>query len=152
MVEIRKARLTDVKDMHAIIAHHSEKNKLLSRSLSYIYENLRDYFVAEDDGEIIGCCALHISWADLAEVKSLAVAEKWIGKGVGKALLEATKEEARQLGLESVFTLTLEPEFFAKHGFKKISREDLPMKVWGECIHCPKYPNCDESALVYEVS
>ena len=124
---------------------------MLPRSLSYIYENLRDFSVVKDKNIVIGCCALHICWKDLAEIKSLAVDPIHHGKGVGKELVSACIMEARQLGLKSIFTLTLESEFFKKLGFKDISKEKLPMKIWGECMHCNKYPDCDEEALIYEL-
>jgi amino-acid N-acetyltransferase len=104
------------------------------------------------EGELlVGCCALHISWRDLGEVKSLAVDPRHTGKGVGKVLVDACVKEAGKLGLRKVFTLTLETEFFRKLGFKRVSKDKLPMKVWGECVHCSKYPECDEEALVYEL-
>lgn len=124
---------------------------MLSRSLSYLYENIRDYYVARQGEEVIGCCALHIAWKDLAEVKSLAVKKEYMGKGAGKALLEKALGEAGQMGIPQVFTLTLEKQFFLRNGFREIPKDELPMKIWGECIHCPKYPDCDETALLYDV-
>ena len=146
-MDVVKSGLSDVEAMRALIEEHAKEDKMLSRSLSYLYENLRDYYVAKEGGEVLGCCGLHISWADLAEVKSLAVKKDQMGKGVGKALLDATLGEAKDLRLTKVFTLTLEPEFFKKHGFQEVEKDTLPMKIWGECIQCPKYPNCDEIAL-----
>ncbi|MBU0762715.1 MAG: N-acetyltransferase [Candidatus Altiarchaeota archaeon] len=150
-MKVIKARVKDVPKMKSLIEYHAKKNKMLARSLSYLYENLRDYFVAFDGDEIVGCVSLHISWEDLAEVKSLAVAPERLGKGVGRELLKAAIEEATDLGIQQLFTLTLEPEYFIKHGFTVIHRDNLPMKVWGECIHCPKYPECDETALTYDI-
>lgn len=150
-MKIIKATVKDAPLMKTIIECHAKNNRMLSRSLSYLYDNIRDYSVAVEDGKVVGCCALHISWEDLAEVKSLAVAKDYTGRGIGRALLESALAEAKSMGIPKVFTLTLEPEFFMKHGFTKIPREDLPMKVWGECIHCPKYPDCDETALTYSV-
>ncbi len=149
-MKVQKAGIGDVDAMRSLIELHAKKDKMLSRSLSYLYENLRDYFVAMDGGKVVGCCGLHISWVDLAEVKSLAVHPEYMGKGVGKALLEAAVNEAKQMGVKRVFTLTLEPEFFKKHGFKVVEKDNLPMKIWGECIQCPKYPDCDEIALSYD--
>ena len=148
---VRKAEVGDVEVMRAIIEEHSKRDKMLSRSLSYLYENIRDFFVVQLDGKIVGCVGLHISWADLAEIKSLAVSGDFLGKGVGKKLLDSAVNEARYMKIKNVFTLTLEPGFFKKYGFKQISRDELPMKIWGECIQCPKYPNCDETALKYEL-
>lgn len=151
-MEVVKASLGDVEEIRALIDVYSRQNKMLSRSLSYLYDNVRDYFVAKDGGKIIGCVGLHITWSDLAEVKSLAVREDHQHKGVGTALLEATFREAKSFGILRLFTLTLEAEFFLRHGFRVIPRESLPMKIWGECIQCPKYPECDEVALEYLVS
>jgi amino-acid N-acetyltransferase len=150
-MDVVKASIRDVEEIRALIEIHAQKDLMLSRSLSYLYDNVRDYFVVRQDGRIIGCCGLHITWADLAEVKSLAVMPKYQGKGVGRALLENAVSEARLFGIPRIFTLTREPGFFLKHGFRKISRESLPMKIWGECIQCPKYPECDETALDYLV-
>jgi len=150
-MKVRKASLGDVESIRALIEIHAKQDKMLSRSLSYLYENVRDYLVAEEGGVVVGCCALHISWRDLAEVKSLAVRPDYHRKGVGKALLAAALDEARGMGVPRVFTLTLEKDFFIKHGFREIPKEELPMKIWGECINCPKHPECDETALVYDV-
>jgi len=147
----RKAKPADVPAIRDIIEEHSMRNRMLARSLSYLYENLRDYYVAEEDGSLVGCVGLHISWGDLVEIKSLAVAEPFMGKGVGSKLLDCAIGEARELGMPRVFTLTLEPEFFKKHGFREIPRDELPMKIWGECIQCPKYPECDEVPLIYDL-
>jgi len=143
--------LSDVEQIRNLIEVHSKANKMLPRSLSYLYENLREYSVVREDGKVVGCVALHISWSDLAEVKSLAVHPDYERRGIGSALLGASIKEAKEMGIDRIFTLTLEPDFFIKHGFKKIAREKLPMKIWGECIQCPKYPDCDETALEYRV-
>jgi len=150
-MDVFKASVGDVEQIRALIDVYSRQNKMLSRSLSYLYDNIRDYFVVREGDTIIGCAGLHITWSDLAEIKSLAVEPKHQNKGVGKALLEAAFEEARSFGISRIFTLTLEPDFFLKHGFRVIPRESLPMKIWGECIQCPKYPECDEVALEYAV-
>ncbi len=121
---------------------------MLFRSLADIYENLRSFRVAEDDGRIVGCCALHIIWQDLAEIKSLAVEQSKKGTGIGKALVEASLSHAKEIGLPRVFALTLEPAFFEKLGFEKVDRDALPMKVWSDCARCPKQDHCDETALI----
>lgn len=97
----------------------------------------------------MGCCALHVFWRDLAEVRSLAVASRYTHKGIGSMLLEACLQEARKMKLQRVFTLTASPEFFTKHGFRKTPKNKLPMKVWSDCIRCNKYPDCNEVALIY---
>jgi len=103
------------------------------------------------DGKVVGCCALYITWSDLAEIKSLAVEESHTGRGVGSTLVKAALEEARELGMPKVFTLTTKPEFFKKLGFKTIKKEKLPQKIWGECIRCTKFENCDEEALIIKL-
>ncbi|MCX6695950.1 MAG: N-acetyltransferase [Candidatus Altiarchaeota archaeon] len=148
---IRKASLGDVDQMKTLIDFYASKSRMLPRSLSYIYEHVREYTVCKEGELVIGCCALHVTWRDLAEVKSLAVDPRYMNKGVGKDLLFAALKEAKEMGINEVFTLTLESEFFLKNGFKKTSKEKLPMKIWGECIQCNKYPNCDEEALVYKI-
>ena len=121
---------------------------MLPRSMADIYENLRSFDVVELDGKVVGCCALQIIWSDLAEIKSLAVDEGSIGTGVGKMLVEAAIDQAGRLGLERVFALTLNPNFFKKLGFEAIEKEALPMKVWTDCAKCPKQENCDETAVI----
>jgi amino-acid N-acetyltransferase len=120
---------------------------MLPRALSEIYENIRDYFVVRDGDRVIACVALHVSWVDLAEIKSLAVADGFQGEGMGRALVEVCIEEARELGIATVFCLTFKPEFFEKCGFARIDKRELPRKVWGECYTCPKFPDCDEVPL-----
>lgn len=122
---------------------------MLHRSMESLYESLRDFIVAQDgDGRIIGCVALDIFWADLAEIKSLAAAAGARGQGVGYSLLAAAVAEAGRLGIGKLFALTYEQEFFVRQGFDVIDRNDLPEKVWRECIACPKVDNCDEIAMM----
>jgi len=151
LMEVRKSRIGEVHRIRELIEVYASKQLMLSRSLSYLYDNIRDYFVAVQADEIIGCCSLHICWQDLAEVKSLAVDPCHLGKGVGTALLESAISEAKTYGFKQVFTLTREPNFFLKHGFKPLEKDKLPMKIWGECLNCPRHPDCDEQALIYDV-
>lgn len=148
---IRKAVVADVGDMQKLINSFAEKNAMLPRALSAIYENIRDFVVMEEDGRVVGCCALHVSWSDLAEVKSLAVDESTQGKGYGKQLVEVCLGEARELGVTSVFALTYVPDFFEKLGFSRIDKSKLPHKIWSECINCPKFPDCGEEAVFTEL-
>jgi amino-acid N-acetyltransferase len=150
-MKVLKASVGDVEQIRDLIEFYAKKNLMLPRSLSYLYENLRDYLVVKKDGVVIGCCGLHITWGDLSEIKSCAVDPRYAGKGVGKTLLDAAKKEAKAMGIKKIFTLTLEPDFFRKNGFKDIPKDKLPMKIWGECINCPKYPECDEEALIYNI-
>ncbi len=146
-----KARVGDVPQMHKLINFFADKDEMLARSLSDIYENIRDYFVVRQGKQIIACVALHISWSDLAEVKSLAVAEDYQQQGTGDQLVEACLKEAGELGIPTVFCLTYKPAFFEKCGFSQADKAELPHKVWGECYRCPKFPNCDEVALTYHL-
>ncbi len=149
---IRKARIKDVSLIHKIINHNAREGSMLPRSLQELYEHLRDFFVAEQEGKgILGCCALHITWAELAEVKSLAVVEEARKRGTGKLLVDSCLKEARDLGVRHVFALTLVPVFFEKLGFVRISKNDLPHKVWSECVKCPYFPDCPETALITDI-
>jgi len=145
---IRKADIKDVPKIQALIAHFAKKELMLNRSLIDLYENIRDYFVAERQKELIGCCALHICWKDLAEVKALAVSENAHGKGTGTRLVKTALKEARALKIKKVFCLTYAPDFFKVFGFRKIDRKLLPHKIWTECLQCHKFPNCDEQAMM----
>lgn len=150
---IRKARMSDVKGIHQLIAEYSQKGDMLPRSLADIYENLRDYFVfLGDDGELVGSAAIHIMWEDLAEVRSLAVREGRMRRGVGTQLVESCISEAIMLGIARVFALTYKPEFFEKLGFNVVEKAELPQKIWTDCLKCSKFPDCDEVALVADFS
>ncbi len=149
-MEIRKAKSQDVPAIHALISCYAELDRMLFRSMADIYENLQVFQVAESDGKIVGCCALKVIWADLAEVQSLAVDKNYFGKGLGRWLVKNCVEQARSLGIKKVFTLTMEPIFFEKIGFKRVDKKTLPMKVWSDCARCPKQDQCDEIAMVIE--
>ena len=150
---IRKARMSDVKGIHGLIAEYARKGDMLPRSLADIYENLRDYFVFEEDGgDLAGSAAIHIMWEDLAEVRSLAVREGKMRRGVGTQLVESCISEAIMLGIARVFALTYKPEFFEKLGFHIVDKAELPQKIWTDCLKCSKFPDCDEVALVADFS
>jgi len=149
---IRKANVQDIKQIQVLINFFAEKDFMLPRSLNELYENLRDFWVCEENKKIVGCAALHISWEDLAEIKSLAVNNNWQNKGIGKELISSCIKEARELGAKRVFVLTYHHKYFNKLGFKRIKHEDLPHKIWAECINCPKFPNCQEIALVKNIA
>lgn len=144
---IRRAAIADVKSIQSLINYYADKKLMLARSLSELYENIRDFWVKEDAGDVVGCAAMHIMWEDLCEVKSLAVAEAHQKKGLGSALVRTCVEEAKSLGLPRMFTLTYQVEFFEKVGFKRVGKESLPHKIWAECVRCPRFPDCDEIAL-----
>ncbi|HEX7519533.1 MAG TPA: N-acetyltransferase [Candidatus Deferrimicrobium sp.] len=145
--------MSDVKGIHQMIAEYAQKGDMLPRSLADIYENLRDYCVfLGDDGELVGSAAIHIMWEDLAEVRSLAVREGKMRRGVGTQLVESCISEAIMLGIERVFALTYKPEFFEKLGFHVVDKAELPQKIWTDCLKCSKFPDCDEVALVADFS
>jgi amino-acid N-acetyltransferase len=143
-----KARIKDVTQMHQLINYFADKDQMLPRPLSELYENIRDYFVVRQGEQVIACAALHVSWSDLAEIKSVAVAEDNQKQEIGTQLVEACLKEARALGMPTVFCLTYKPAFFERFGFYQVDKMELPRKVWTECYHCPKFPNCNEVALL----
>jgi amino-acid N-acetyltransferase len=145
---VEKAKITDVPQMHQLINYFADKGEMLARSLSELYETIRDYFVVRQGERVIACAALHVSWSDLAEIKSLAVAEASQSEGIGAQLVEACLREAKEIGVPTVFCLTYKPAFFEKFGFLKRDKMELPRKVWTECYRCSKFPNCDEVALI----
>ena len=146
---IRPATIHDVPRIQAVIASHAELGRMLFKSLADLYEHLRDFAVYEaDDGRVLGCVGLAIIWADLAEVRSLAVDEAARGRGVGTQLVEGCLDEARRLGIRRVMSLTYERRFFDRLGFAVVERESLPLKVWTDCVRCPKHDHCDEIAMV----
>jgi len=150
-VNVTKARIEDVPQIHKLINDFANTGDMLPRALSQIYENLRDYFVIRDGNTLIGCGALHVNWNDLAELRSLAVDTSSQGRGIGATLVDACVEEARSLGLPRVFCLTRQPDFFLRQGFALTDRAQLPHKVWAECYYCPKFPDCDEVALIRDL-
>ena len=151
MYKVEKATIKDAPQMHKLINSFAAKELMLPRPLSAIYENIRDYFVIRDSERVIDCAALHVSWEDLAEIRSVAVSEEMQKQRVGAQLLEACLEEARELGMATIFCLTYQPAFFEKFGFAQVDKLTLPRKVWSECFDCPKFPDCDEVALVHNL-
>lgn len=145
---LRKAKIKDIKQIQALINSYAKKDLMLARSLNELYEGIRDFWVYEKNGRILGCCALHVSWDDLAEVKSLAVRKDRQGQGIGKQLVVVCLAEAKDFGVGRVFVLTYQPAFFTRFGFKRVRHDALPHKVWAECINCPKFPNCQEISLL----
>ena len=137
--------------MQELINYFADKGEMLARSLSEMYENIRDYFVVRQGEQVLACAALHVKWSDLAEVKSLAVAEEKQKQGFGDQLVAVCLNEAKELGIPTIFCLTYKPAFFKKCGFSQVDKAELPHKVWGECYRCPKFPNCDEVALIYHL-
>lgn len=149
---VRRAVMGDVPAIHPLIDHHAQRDRMLFRSTVDLYEHLRDFSVFVQDGRILGCCALELTWSDLAEVKSLAVDPDSAGRGIGRALVEAAVRDAAELGITRVFALTREAAFFAKLGFHQVRRDSLPHKVWRDCFRCPKQDECDEVAVIRHVT
>lgn len=150
-IYIRKAKIKDVANIQQLINLYAQEGRILPRSLSELYEGVRDFFIAEINGKIIGCCALHVIWENLAEVKSLAVINGMTRQGVGTKLLKAVINSAKELEIDKIFALTYIPDFFKKFGFKLVDKSTLPHKIWGECIKCVYFPNCEEEAMIYEL-
>ncbi len=149
--KIRKAVLGDVKEIAALVADFAKKGDMLPRPLTEIYTTIRDFVVYIEDGVVLGACALHISWEDIAEVRSLAVDDRASSKGVGAELVARCLEDAKPLGVKKVFALTYKTEFFEKLGFHQVDKEVLPQKIWSDCVKCMKFPNCDENAVIIEL-
>jgi amino-acid N-acetyltransferase len=147
-IKVDRARVSDAKSLHRLISHFADKGEVLPRALSEICEGIRDYFVVRKRGRVIACAALQVTWVDLAEIRSLAVDEREQNHRIGSLLIEACLEEASELGVPRVFCLARNPTFFEKHGFHLINKKELPQKVWAECYRCPRFPDCDEAALI----
>lgn len=146
---IRKAKLSDANAIYDLINFWAKNGKVLPRPLNYIFEHLRDFWVYVKDKRIVGCCALNVvGWQNLAEIKSLVVAKAYHGKGLGRQLVEVCLKEAAEIGVEAVFALTYASAFFKKLGFKTIDRKKLPHKIWNDCINCPDFPDCAETAMI----
>jgi len=147
-IKVEKARVSDAESMHRLVSYFADKGEMLPRALSDMYEGIREYFVVKEGDQVVACAALNVTWADLAEIRSLAVAEQEQNQKIGSLLIHACLEEAKALGLPKVFCLVRKPGFFERHGFQLIDKAELPQKVWSECYRCPKFPNCDEVALI----
>jgi len=147
----RKATFKDVETMYKVINDYAEQGLMLGRSRNVLYESLRDFILAEKNGEVVGMGALHLVWDELAEIRAMAIAPHVLKSGIGRNIVKALLEEGKMLGIKNIFTLTYQPEFFIKQGFTELSKDQLPHKVWKECINCTKFPNCDEVALNIEI-
>ncbi len=148
---MRPARIDDVPAIQRIINTFADRGDMLPRSLAELYGNLRDFVVWEQHDEVVACCALHVTWEDLAEVKSLGVVDNVQGQGIGTALVRRCLDDARELDARRVFALTYIPEFFIRLGFESVDKSLLPHKVWAECTRCVKFPDCDEEAVQIEL-
>ena len=151
-MNIRPAKVQDVKQMQKIIEFYADNKEMLHRSLNSIYENIQEYIVAEKESKVIACGALHVNWEDLAEVKALAVSREFVRKGIGREIVKTLEKNAINLGIHSTFALSFKPEFFKNLGYEIISREVLPQKIWSECINCHLFPDCGEVPLIKDLS
>lgn len=151
MILYRHAKLSDVEEIIAVINKYAEQGLMLPRTRSTLYEGIREAVVAVENDRIIGTGSLHIIWDDLAEIRSLAVEQAHQGKGIGRRIVELLLHEAIELHCPTVFTLTYQVDFFKHLGFRLVNKEDMPQKVWKDCIHCVKFPNCDENAMILKL-
>ncbi|MEJ5357070.1 MAG: N-acetyltransferase [Desulfobacterales bacterium] len=154
VLPIRPARVGDVEAILALVNDYAARHLMLPRGPQYLYENIRDFAVVVDEaagGAIVACGSLHILWGDMAEVRSLAIHPAYQNRGLGRRIVEHLKTEALRLGIRRLFTFTLSEAFFARLGFVRKAREELPPKVWGECSRCPKYFRCDEVGMVLDL-
>jgi amino-acid N-acetyltransferase len=149
---IRKARLTDVKSIQTLVNQYADAGQMLPRTLNELYEHMRDFSVYEEEGALVGVCALHISWDGLAEIRSLAVRQDHVNRGIGSELVRQCLSEASSLQVKQVFVLTYQDGFFRKIGFTDVDKKELPHKIWTDCLNCVKFPNCDESALIIRIT
>jgi amino-acid N-acetyltransferase len=150
---VRKAKIGDVRTLQQLLGQYADQGKLLARSLSELYTHLRDIFVYmdEENSRVVGSASLHIVWENLAEIRSVAVAGEYCGRGIGRQLVAACIKEGRDLGIGRLFVLTYETGFFEHLGFHLVDKNSLPHKIWADCIHCPKFPECDENAMVLDL-
>jgi amino-acid N-acetyltransferase len=162
---LRKARISDVRDILELVNGFAGQNLMLPRGPQYLFENIRDFVVAVADGpatdltassndrasRIIACASLHVLWEDVAEIRSTAIHPDCQHMGLGKQLIEFLKADGKRLGINTLFTFTLAEDFFTALGFVRKKRESLPSKVWGECSRCPKFFKCDEVGMILEI-
>lgn len=151
-INVEKAKISEVPRIHKLVNTFAGRGEMLARSLSEIYENIRDFVVVRKGKRIIGCAALHVMWSDLAEIKSVAVDEELQRQRVGYELVTALLKEAKELGISTVFCLTYKPMFFEKLGLQEVEKMTLPQKIWTECYRCSKFPNCDETAMTIQIT
>ncbi|RLD98584.1 MAG: N-acetyltransferase [Aquificota bacterium] len=147
-MKVEKATLKDAPQIHKLINSYAGEGFLLPRSLMDIYESIRDFFVIREGDRVVATAALKVVWEDLAEVRSVLVSDEFKGRGWGRALVEACIREARELGVKKVFVLTNSPGYFSRLGFRLVDKRKLPHKVWFDCLKCPKFPDCDEVAMM----
>ncbi|HBF37542.1 MAG TPA: N-acetyltransferase [Firmicutes bacterium] len=146
-MSFRKAKMSDVENLHRLINDFATKGYMLPRSRNTLYEALREFTIIEDQGMLVGMGALHVIWEDLAEIRALAIKEEYQRRGIGQQLINRLAKEADELEIHQIFALTYQVAFFKKCGFNEVNKDEMPHKIWKECIDCPKFPNCDEVAM-----
>ncbi|MBQ9478526.1 MAG: N-acetyltransferase [Selenomonadaceae bacterium] len=146
----RKPTFDDIETIFKLINDYAAEGVMLSKSRSILYETIREMIVAVEDGNVIGVGALHVTWNELAEIRSMAVDRDHTRRGIGGAIVRRLIEEGKAFGVKKFFTLTYKPGFFQTLGFRTITKDELPHKIWRECIDCPKFPNCDEIAMLLD--
>lgn len=149
---VRRAKIKDVPQLIRLVNYYAVKGEMLSRSLSQVYNSIRDYVVIEENDQVIACGALHVVWNDIGEIRTLAVSPERISQGLGSKIVDYLIKDAYELELPLVFALTYKPAFFEKLGFAQVDKKDLPHKVWQDCLNCPKFPDCDETALTRSIN
>jgi len=149
MIKIRRAKAKDAGYIQSLLKKYTPGADLIVRPLEEIYEQIRDYFVLCEKKNVFGTIALHVYWEDLGEIRSFVVEKKLRKLGWGEKLISRALKEAKELGLKKVFALTKIPEYFKRRGFSTVPRRNLPHKIWKDCFSCPKFPNCDETAVIY---
>lgn len=147
-VAVRKAAMRGIPPLLELINSYAGRGIMLPRTEFEISENIRDFSVAYDGPELMGCGALHFYTPVSAEVRSLAVRPEAKGHGIGRAIVESLENEARENELETIFAFTYVPQFFARVGFHETERGELPLKAWKDCLRCPKFHSCDEIAVM----
>ena len=149
---VRRAKIKDVPEMVKLINHYAQKGEMLGRPMIELYESIRTFAVAERDGRIVGCGSLSVIWNDIAEIRTVAIDAAYHGQGTGRQIVNCLFKDAKELEIPRVFCLTYQPGFFRKLGFVDVDKHELPHKVWKDCINCPKFPDCDENALILNMA
>ena len=148
---VRRAKIIDVPEMVKLINYYAQKGIMLGRPMIELYDSIRNFVVVERDDKIVGCGSLAVIWSDIAEIRTIAVHPDYKGLGIGRQIVQTLLEDAKELELPSVFCLTYQPGFFEKLDFAVVDKARLPHKVWKDCINCPKFPDCDETALLLDL-
>lgn len=151
-MEYKQLTFSEVEQVHKLLNDYAKEGLMLSRSRNSIYENINDYIIAVKEDEVIGVGALHMVWDRLAEIRSLAIKAEYRKQNIGREIVDCLEAKGIKLGVETFFSLTYQPGFFEKCNYERVPNDILPQKVWKECVHCPKYPYCDEIGMLKKVN